>query len=44
MRSARDALNLQHLYVICHGEGQPWPLSEGITAVPARNIDAVLAQ
>lgn len=44
MRSARDVLNLQHLYVICHGEGQPWPLSEGITAVPARNIDAVLAQ
>ena len=35
MRSARDVLNLTQLYVICHGVGSPWPLSEGITAVPA---------
>jgi len=35
MRSVFDALTLQHLYVFCHGEGDPWPLSEGITAVPA---------
>lgn len=35
MRSAREVLGLEHLYVICHGEGEPWPLAEGITAVPA---------
>jgi hypothetical protein len=42
MRSARDVLNLDQLYVICHGEGSPWPLSDGITAVPAGSLDAVL--
>jgi len=42
MRSARDVLNLEHLYVICHGEGAPWQLSDGITAVPACSLDAVL--
>jgi hypothetical protein len=42
MRSARDVLNLTQLYVICHGVGSPWPLSEGITAVPAGSIAAVL--
>jgi predicted AAA+ superfamily ATPase len=35
MRSALEILELQHLYVLCHGEGEPWPLAEGITAVPA---------
>lgn len=35
MRSAREALELDHLYVICHGTGEPWPMAEGITAVPA---------
>ena len=35
MRSSREVLGLDHLYVICHGEGEPWPLTEGITAVPA---------
>jgi predicted AAA+ superfamily ATPase len=35
MRSAREMLGLGHLYVVCHGEGEPWPLAEGITAVPA---------
>jgi predicted AAA+ superfamily ATPase len=37
MRSSREALGLEHLYVLCHGEGEaePWPLAEGITAVPA---------
>lgn len=35
MRSAKEALVLDHLYVIGHGEGEPWPLTEGITAVPA---------
>ena len=35
MRSSKEALELDHLYVMCHGEGEPWPLSEGVTAVPA---------
>lgn len=35
MRSASDTLALHHLYVICHGDGCPWPLAKGITAVPA---------
>ena len=35
MRSSIEALDLDHLYVMCHGEGEPWPLSEGVTAVPA---------
>lgn len=35
MRSSKEALGLNHLYVMCHGEGEPWPLAEGVTAVPA---------
>ena len=35
MRSSREILGLDHLYVMCHGEGEPWPLAEGVTAVPA---------
>lgn len=35
MRSARETLGLEHLYVVCHGGGDPWPMAEGITAVPA---------
>jgi predicted AAA+ superfamily ATPase len=35
MRSAREILELDQLYVICHGTGDPWPLTEGITAIPA---------
>ncbi|RQW85473.1 MAG: ATP-binding protein [Geobacter sp.] len=38
MRSTRETLGLRHLYVVCHGEGDPWPLAEGITAVPAANL------
>ncbi len=34
MRSARDALELDHLHVVCHGDGEPWPLSERISALP----------
>lgn len=40
--SARDVLNLTQLYVICHGVGSPWPLSEALTAVPAGSIVAAL--
>ena len=35
MRSSREALDLDHLYVLCHAKGEPWALAEGITAVPA---------
>ena len=35
MRSAREVLGLDHLYVVCHGAGEPWPMAEGITALPA---------
>ena len=35
MRSACETLGLEKLYVICHGSGEPWPLAEGIIAVPA---------
>lgn len=35
MRSSKETLALDHLYVMCHGEGEPWPLTEGATAVPA---------
>lgn len=35
MRSAKETLMLDHLYVMCHGEGKPWPLAERVTAVPA---------
>lgn len=34
MRSALDVLGLEQLFVICHGEDPPWPLADGITAVP----------
>jgi len=35
MRSACEVLGLDKLYVVCHGAGEPWPLAEGITAIPA---------
>lgn len=34
MRSAQEALGLDHLYVVCHGEGEAWPLAQGISAMP----------
>lgn len=40
MRSALKVLGLHHLYVVCHGEGEPWPLAEGITALPAACLAA----
>ncbi len=38
MRSALDALALDHLYVVCSGAGEPGPLSERITALPLGSI------
>jgi hypothetical protein len=35
MRSSQEALGLDRLYVVCHGAGEPWPLAEGIIALPA---------
>jgi uncharacterized protein len=35
MRKSKEALALDHLYVICHGDGVPWPLAQDVTAVPA---------
>ena len=40
MRSACEVLGLDKLYVICHGAGEPWPLAEGIIAVPAMCLAA----
>jgi hypothetical protein len=40
MRSARDALGLERIYVVCHGAGEPWPLAEGIIALPAMCLAA----
>ncbi|MBK6999771.1 MAG: ATP-binding protein [Rhodoferax sp.] len=36
MRAAQTALQLDHLYVVCHGNAAdpPWPLAEGVTALP----------
>ena len=38
MRSALDALALDHLYIVCSGEGAPWHLSERITVLPLGSI------
>jgi hypothetical protein len=35
MRSARESLGLDHIYMLCHGAGEPWALAQGVTAVPA---------
>ena len=42
MRSAREILMLDQLYVMCHGPGEPWPLAEGIMAVPAMCLATTL--
>lgn len=38
MRNAREALGLDQLYVVCHGEGASWPLAEGIRALPLSGL------
>jgi hypothetical protein len=38
MRSAIDVLALDHLYLVCSGNGDPWPLSERITALPLGSL------
>lgn len=41
MRSAQEALALDHLYVVCHGDSQPWPLAEGISAIPLNALSSM---
>jgi predicted AAA+ superfamily ATPase len=41
MHAARKTLKLEHLHVICHGEGPPWAMSEGVTAVPAGSMQTI---
>lgn len=38
MRSAQEALGLDHLYVVCHGDGPVTPLTDGISAVPLQAL------
>lgn len=44
MRTAQQALALDHLYVVCHAPEQaaPWPLAQGITAVPLHALASVV--
>jgi hypothetical protein len=47
MRAAQETLALEHLYVVCHGEStaKPWPLAQGISAIPLQALDSLqLAQ
>ena len=41
MRSAQAALGLDHLYVVRHGEGEAWPLAQGISAAPLNALYSV---
>lgn len=38
MKTALEVLGLEHVFVMCHGQGAPWELARGITAVPAGNL------
>ena len=42
MRSACEVLELDQLYVVCHGSGEPWPLADGIIALPALSLNQTL--
>lgn len=35
MRSACEVMELDMVYVVCHGSGEPWPLAKGIIALPS---------
>ena len=43
VRTAQQALALDHLYVLCHAPEQatPWPLAPGLTAVPLQTLSSV---
>lgn len=43
MRSAQQALDLQHLYVVCHGDGPITPLAEGISSLPLQSLASLTA-
>ncbi|OYU46749.1 MAG: hypothetical protein CFE44_00520 [Burkholderiales bacterium PBB4] len=46
MRAAQAALELEHLYVVCHaaGKDKPWPLAQGISALPLQALDTMSLQ
>lgn len=41
MRSACEVLELDQLYVVCHGSGDPWPLAKEIIALPALSLSSL---
>jgi predicted AAA+ superfamily ATPase len=43
MRTAQKTLGLAHLYVVCHAEGadKPWPLADGISALPLQALGSL---
>jgi predicted AAA+ superfamily ATPase len=41
MKVALEALHLNHLYVICYGEGKPWALTKNISAVPMMSLKSL---
>lgn len=43
MRTAQATLGLAHLYVVCHADGadKPWPLAEGISALPLQALGSL---
>jgi hypothetical protein len=43
MRTAQATLGLAHLYVVCHAEGadKPWPLADGISALPLQALGSL---
>jgi hypothetical protein len=43
MRSTQQALDLQHLYVVCHGDGPITPLAEGISSLPLQSLASLTA-
>ena len=38
MKTALEVLGLERVFVMCYGDGSPWELARGITAVPAGNL------
>jgi hypothetical protein len=38
MKTALEVLSLERVFVLCHGDGSPWELARGITAVPTGNL------
>jgi predicted AAA+ superfamily ATPase len=43
IRAAKEAVELDHFYVVCHAEGGTWTLAEGISAVALPDLELALA-